>query len=311
MTIRLLPATAAAAFLAFAGEAAVLHVGTGFPYARPSDAAKAVQDGDTVVIHEGDYHADVCVWRASDLDIGGVSPEKVHLYADGAIAQGKAIWIFTGANVRVSGVTFHDAACPDRNGTGIYLEQGFHGSCEIRRCAFLGNENGVRCGRLDDCELLLDGCLFSGNGAGDGYSHNLYIGDIPKLTMRWCLSDHCRKGHALKSRARETVVENCAFDDGDDGECSYLADFPNGGRVTVSGCTFVQSPKASNGGMVAYGQERNLHPGSRLTFRGNVLENRRRAGARFLVADGIGEDAIDCDDTNIYKNAAGQAEETK
>ena len=48
MTIRFLP-VAAAALLAFAGEAAVLHVGEGFPYARPSDAAKAVQQSQEKV----------------------------------------------------------------------------------------------------------------------------------------------------------------------------------------------------------------------------------------------------------------------
>lgn len=43
--------------------------------------------------------------------------------------------------------------------------------------------------------------------AGDGYSHNLYVGAVKKLVFRSCRSGRANGGHALKSRARETVWE--------------------------------------------------------------------------------------------------------
>ena len=109
-------------------------------------------------------------------------------------------------------------------------------------------------------------------------SINLYIGRARKLVLRDCASDHAHEGHALKSRALETVVERCVFDDGDDGRSSYLVDCPNGGRVRIAGCRFVQSPVAPNGTMVSVGEEGGLHPGSVLDPRDNRFENRRASG---------------------------------
>ena len=46
-----------------------LRVGPGEAFAKPSDAARAARDGDTVVIEAGEWKGDVCVWRANDLTI--------------------------------------------------------------------------------------------------------------------------------------------------------------------------------------------------------------------------------------------------
>lgn len=303
MNYRTLLPLSFAALLAVSAGAAELHVGEGQTYAKPSDAAKAAQDGDTVVIHEGKYIGDVCAWTAANLTIQGEGADKVIIDAAGNIAWGKAVWVFTKGDVKVSGVTIRKAKCNEKNGTGILLEGGFKGLCEIRECTFTKNEDGVRCGALPDCELLLEKCKFYKNGSGEGQSHNFYIGNIKKLTVRDCVSDHSNKGHALKSRAKETIVENCVFDDGDDGECAYLADFPNGGKVVVKNCKFVQSNKASNSGLVAFGMEGNLHAETSLDFQCNYLENRRENGARFvIIGKGIDDDCISVgDDENEYK----------
>jgi hypothetical protein len=120
------------------------------------------------------------------------------------------------------------------------------------------------------------------NGAGDGYSHNLYIGGVRMLVFRDSVSDHAVKGHDLKSRARETVIVNSVFDDGDDGEASYLVNCPNGGKVRMTGCRLVQSPKASNGVMVAIGEE-GAYDETELWSERNSFENRRRDGGQEVV----------------------------
>ncbi len=256
----------------------VLRVGPGEAFSRPSDAAKAARDGDTVVIEGGEWTGDVCVWRANDIRIYGAGADRTVLDADGRTAAGKGLWVVQGTNVTIRGVTLRGAACPDRNGAGIRHEA--DGALTVTDCRFEGNENGFLSGVATNAVLTFERCVFRDNGAGDGLSHNVYAGRAKKLVFRDCVSDHAREGHALKSRALETVVENCVFDDGDDGRSSYLVDCPNGGRVRIAGCRFVQSPVAPNGTMVSVGEEGGLYPDSALDLRDNAnhFENRRASG---------------------------------
>ena len=120
-------------------------------------------------------------------------------------------------------------------------------------------------------------CVFRDNGAGDGQSHNAYVGRAKQLVFEDCLSDHAREGHALKSRALVTIVDRCLFDDGDDGRSSYLVDCPDGGRVRFYWSRLVQSPVAPNGTMVSVGEESVL-PDSSFGKDWTFFENRRASG---------------------------------
>ena len=82
---------AAAAAAVMSVSAATLTVGRGGRYERPSQAAKAAKDGDTVVIAAGEYRGDVCAWRANDLTIRGAGIDKTVLDADGKICMGKGL----------------------------------------------------------------------------------------------------------------------------------------------------------------------------------------------------------------------------
>lgn len=293
-------------FLALSSPANELHVGEGQPYATPSAAAKVAKDGDTVIIHEGKYLGDVCAWNANDLTVKGENPETTIISAAGEICMGKAVWVFTGRNCTVEGVTIRGAKCPENNGSAIFLEGCFSGLCTISNCVFSKNDDGIRCGQIDDCELLLEDCKFFQNGAGDGLSHNIYVGNIRKVTARRVISDHARKGHAFKSRAKENILEHCRFDDGEDGECAYLADFPNGGKVSVTDCYFRQSNNASNSGLVAYGMEGNLHAENYLIFKRNTMINLRENGARFVMYKGIEEP--DAEDNTLEGKGSDRVE---
>ena len=197
------------------------------------------------------------------------------LDAEGRAAAGKGLWVVQGTNVTIRGVMLRGAACPDRNGAGIRHEA--DGALTVTDCRFEGNENGVLSGIAPKAVLTFERCVFRGNGAGDGQSHNLYVGRARMLVLRDCASDHAREGHALKSRALETVVERCVFDDGDDGRSSYLVDCPDGGRVRIYSSRFVQSPVAPNGTMVSVGEESVL-PDSSFGKDWTFFENRRASG---------------------------------
>ncbi len=249
------------------------HVGAGHPYATPSAAARAAQDGDTIRIHAGTYRGDVCVWRANRLKLTGDGAGQVVLDSEGKVCQGKAIWIVQGNDTEISGITFTGAKCPDKNGAGIRLEGN---GLTVRSCTFRGNENGILCGALPECTVTIEKCTFERNGAGDGYSHNLYIGAIKRLVFTNNSTHHANVGHALKSRALENIIRNNRFDDGTDGKSSYLLDLPNGGKAVVTGNFFRQSPLASNAKIISFGEERPLHPVQDLKQENNTIIDLRK-----------------------------------
>ena len=270
----------AVAVAALSAQAATLTVGRGEKYEKPSQAAQAVKDGDTIVIAAGEYKGDVCAWRADNLKIRGAGIDKTVLDADGKICMGKGLWVICGTNTTIEGVTFKGAKCQDRNGAGIRLD--VNGDLTLKGCSFVENENGVLTGPFADSTVTIEKCTFRRNGFGDGYSHNLYIGAVKKLVFKDSFSDHAIKGHNLKSRAHETEILNSVFDDGKDGESSYLVNCPNGGKVKMKGCRLVQSPKASNGIMVSIGEE-GAYPDTKFENIGNRFRNLRPQGGQEVV----------------------------
>lgn len=268
---------------ALVAEASVLRVGPGERFRRPSEAAALARDGDRVEIAPGEYRGDACAWSASDLDIRGAGPGMTVIDAAGGAFRGKGAWVIAGDRVRISGVGFWGAKCEDRNGAGIRLEGA---GLVVSNCVFVDNENGILTGASPKSEVEIVDTVFRGNGAGDGYSHNLYAGKLGSLRLTRVRSDHARGGHALKSRALATSLVDCVFDDGDDGETSYLADFPNGGAVAIRGTKFRQSPRAANRVAVSVGEE-GPYPGSRFSERDNVFELRRENGQAVRLAPGV------------------------
>lgn len=229
----------------------MLEVGPGRPYAVPSAAAAAARDGDVIRIAAGEYRGDVARWGANRLTICG-SGGRARLYAEGRSAQGKAIWVIAGEDVVVDGIEFHATRVPDRNGAGIRAEGA--GTLTVRHCGFYDNENGILGGRTGST-MLVEHSEFARNGHGDGYSHNLYVNDLERLVVRASVFREARIGHHLKSRARESIVEHSYLLDGPEGRSSYLADFPNGGRVLLRGNLLHKGPRADNPSAIAFGAE--------------------------------------------------------
>ena len=256
-----------------------LLVGPGQPYATPSAAAAAAQSGDVVKITAGDYRGDVAAWRADNLTICGVGG-RARLYADGRNAAGKGIWVISGRDVTVDSVEFHDAKVPDENGAGIRAEH--QGQLLVRNSGFFDNENGIL-SNGGSASVVIEGCEFARNGFGDGYTHNIYIGELTRLTVTASFFHEARTGHNLKSRASENVIENSYFMDGPDGNSSYLADFPNGGKVLLRGNLFHKGPKAENSTAIAYGAEGLKWSTNTLEMTHNTVVM-TRSGGSFLSA---------------------------
>lgn len=252
----------------------VLTVGSGNLYVVPSAAAAAAENGDIVDIAAGIYKGDVAVWRANELMICGLGT-GVQLEANGKAAEGKAIWVIKGNHVQVENIQFSGTKVSDMNGAGIRAEGD---DLTVRQCRFTDNENGILAGDRGDSTITVEHSVFTHNGAGDGRSHNIYVGKIKRLEIRYSTLQEALIGHQVKSRARETVVEYSRMIDGAGGRASYEVDVPNGGLAVLVGNVIQKGPDADNWTLVSYGAEGVQHADNRLYLANNTLVNDRNSG---------------------------------
>lgn len=257
----------------------VIQVGAQRALRTPSAAAAVARDGDTIEIDAGEYPGDVAVWtqdRLTILAVGG----RARLSAAGSSAEGKAIWVVRGGAMLVENIDFVGARVPDRNGAGIRLERG---RLTLRNCLFSDNENGVLTSGDPASELEIEGSEFSENGAGDGYSHNLYVGAIRKLRVTGSYFHHARIGHLLKSRASENHIMYNRLTDEAGGTASYELEFPSGGMAYVVGNLIAQGAQTENPAVVSIGAEGYAWPRNELHLINNTLIDGLTTGSTFLA----------------------------
>ncbi len=274
---------AGSVLLIFAGllPARTLEVGPGKALTKPSQAAAMVQDGDTVSIAAGVYSGDACTWTASNLTLRAATP-YAHLQADGAASQGKAIWVVQGKNTTIENIEFSGATVPDQNGAGIRQEGA---NLTVHHCYFHDNEDGILTG-AGTSVILIEHSEFADNGFGDGYSHNMYIGNVTSFTLRYCYTHHAKVGHNIKSRAaRNVIVCNRSFD-GTDGTASYELDLPDGGSALIAGNVFQQGPATENPAILTFGEESVKNPAGPVQIINNTFVNDRPSGGTFINVPG-------------------------
>ncbi len=143
-----------------ATEARTLTVGPGRPLATPSAAARAAQDGDVVLIEDGEYY-DCAIWTASDLTIIGAG---ANVTITDTTCQGKALFVVTGDRMTVRNLTLARARVPDGNGAGIRLEGQ---SLTLEQVRFVNNQVGLLAGAPGPgAEVRVSSCSFEKGGSG-------------------------------------------------------------------------------------------------------------------------------------------------
>lgn len=268
--------------IAFGADADTWHVGPSQTYTMPSQVSTLVQDGDTVLIDSGMYASDVARWQANDLVIKGVNG-RARLFSNGMVYGGKGIWVIQGDNTIVENIEFAEAACPDLNGAGIRQEGT---NLTVRHCYFHDNENGILSGADVNSDILIEYTEFYNNGYGDGFSHNLYIGHINKLTFQYNYSHHADVGHELKSRAEENYILHNRFDEGATGTASRSIDLPNGGRAVIVGNVIEKGPNSQNSNLIGYGQEGITNSDASVYLVNNTIVNNRPTGSFLALGAG-------------------------
>jgi hypothetical protein len=268
-----------AAFIAIAGappaSGATLTVGATKTYPVPSAAAAAAQDGDTIEIDAGTYANDGATWHANNLTIRGVGSGYAHLASSGSTGtvMGKAIWVIQGSNTTIENIEFSGAKVTDNNGAGI-RQEGL--GLTLRNCWFHDNQEGILTG--DGGDILIEGSTFGNNGAGDGYSHNMYIGHVQSFTLRASWTHDAVVGHTVKSRAFKNVIEYNRITSEQGGSTSYELDFPNGGETYVIGNVIEQGVNTQNPTILTFAEEGATNPTQALYVVNNTFVNDLASG---------------------------------
>jgi MYXO-CTERM domain-containing protein len=258
---------------------ATLTVGPGGAYAAPCQAIAAAADGDTIEIDAaGAYDGDVCAIAPSGLTLRGVHG-RAHIDAAGRNYGGKAIWVIQGNDTVIEGIELSGATVPDQNGAGIRQEGT---NLTVRNCFFHDNENGILTNADPNSEILVESSEFARNGYGDGYSHNMYIGNIQRFTLRYSYSHSAKVGHLVKSRAEENFILYNRLTGEADGTQSYEINLPNAGTSYVIGNLVEQGSTTENSAMLDYGSEGPTNPGNDLYVINNTFVNERSGGAVFV-----------------------------
>jgi len=249
----------------------IITVGVGEEFSAIAAAIAASVDGDVIKVNAGTYTNDFATINDQiTLEaVGGV----VNLAATEPLPNEKGILIVNN-NTTIQGFSFTGAGIPayqGNNGAGIRYQAG---NLTLKNDYFANNQDGLlatpnvtRTGNID-----IENSEFAYNGAGDGYSHNIYVNDVASFTFNNSYSHDASVGHDIKSRAQITTITNSRIEDGN-GSASYSIDLPNGGTAVINNDVIQQGANSQNPAIIAYGEEGGVYANSSLTVSGNTIVN--------------------------------------
>jgi hypothetical protein len=274
-------------------HAATRTVGPGKTYAKPCAAIGAADPGDVIEVDAGSYDGDHCSWSKDNLTIRGVGGRaKIDAGKNPAnIDGGKGIFVVSAPNATIENFELSGAkTAGDGNGAGI-RHQGK--DLTVRNCYFHDNEDGILGSPIPDKSgnVLIEASEFANNGAGDGYSHNMYLGHYAKFTLHHSYTHGANVGHLVKSRALENHILYNRITDLAGTTASYEINLPSAGLSYVIGNLIEQAATTQNPTIVDYASESgDLNSDHRLFVVNNTIVNDKGSGT--FVQDPMLEPAV-------------------
>jgi hypothetical protein len=264
------------------------EVGPGQALTSPEQAAAAAKDGDRVVFDPGVYRG-CAIWQASRLTIEARRPPPTmnqtvmtQTIVTGPVCLDRGLFVFTGNDITVRGMTFAHARDSWHTGAGILMEGA---NLTVENSQFLDNENGILAGGPPNSVVRIGHVLFRGNGSCEAAcAHALYIGKrIARLEVVGCFFLDTHIGHHIKSRARATIVRDSRIEDGPTGNSSYLIELPDGGDGEIVNNMLQKGAKADNREVaISIGTEDQQNPTHTLYIRGNRFTSDLPEPVRFV-----------------------------
>ena len=270
-------------------SASTLSVGPGKQFATPCAAFQSAADGDTVEIDAATaYAGDVCAFYKNHLTIRGVDG-RPRINAGGRNASEKGIWVVGGIGTIIENVDMSGARSPNRNGAAIRLD-GSH--LTVRGSHFHDNENGILTRNNAASNIVIENCEFASNGAGDGYSHNVYIGHVKSLVFKGNYSHDAHRGYNLKSRANVNTILYNRFSSST-GQPAHEIDLPAAGTAYVIGNVIQQPADHYNSTLISYGREGVGNSADDLYVVNNTfLNNDSSSGSFIQISDAVKTPAV-------------------
>lgn len=262
----------------------ILTVGAGQTYATINAALSAAKPGDRVVVEPGTYKESIGITKAVLLKssvpavlppvIAGTKPtlnSAAHAIidvsaipsastfeqkgavipkVDGAIIDGFEI-VGAGMDQTVSSMT-----------SGVRIDG--PGNYTLRNLYVHGCQEGLAASMSLAATATIENCYVADCGIADGLSHNLYIGDVPQLTINGLVSTMPTYAHALKSRAWRMSVTGFW---GDAANASII-DVPQGTGTQGAIANFVLTKNTgdANHAVISYCEESQSNGAAGLAF---------------------------------------------
>ncbi|HEY2366414.1 MAG TPA: choice-of-anchor Q domain-containing protein [Polyangiaceae bacterium] len=278
-------------FLPSTAFAATITVGpSGKDYTTPCAAIGKANPGDVIEVDAASYDGDTCAWSTDNLTVRGVGTGRAKIDLTNVTPnQQKGIFTITAPtmatleNFELSGAAI--SAQAGNNGAGI-RHQG--GSLTVRNCFFHDNQDGILANPVTDGQgdVLIESSEFANNGAGDGFSHNMYINHYASFTLRYSYSHGAKVGHLVKTRAYVNFITYNRITDEMGTTSSYEIDIPNGGTSYVIGNLIEQSATTQNPQIVTTGEEGTTNPDQHFYFVNNTVVNDLGSGTFVNTASG-------------------------
>jgi hypothetical protein len=260
-------------------NAAIRTVGSSATYKTIQAAVNAASSGDIINVQSGTYGcANI---SKSGLTIQGVGTTQPVI--SGGVCSSKGLFVVSGSNTTVSNLSFKNATDADGNGAGIRM-QGTN--LTVLNSKFTNNQDGILSDYNVNSAVTVKNSTFDHNGtcAGSGgCAHAIYAGHVGTLDVENSTFTNTQAGHAIKSRANNTVVMNNNIQDGTSGTSAYLIDVPNGGKVTITGNTLEKGPNSTNSTTaIAMGEEGATNPAGAMLIANNTFQNDLRKTQEFI-----------------------------
>lgn len=224
----------------------------GQPYTTVGQAIDAAVDGDTVVVPPATPRESFVIYKNLLLDGTGVRWDFSDVPVSELVYQGKAAIVASTPAWHIKGFTISGAGIREQSHTlvaAVRCDAAGYGTVE--GCHFSNNQNGVAADNGPMWDITIVNCLLEHNGLGDGYTHNIYVGDGYAVRLKNTDSVDPTEGYSLKSRAWHAYVDGGTMRN----STASLIDCCNGGLLEVRNATLAKPANSPNRRVISYGLE--------------------------------------------------------